>query len=41
VAPGKLFTRERTVEQLLAIVGRASMADTGAFLAWDGTTIPW
>jgi NAD(P)-dependent dehydrogenase (short-subunit alcohol dehydrogenase family) len=41
VVPEKLFTRERAVGQLLGIVDRVSMADTGKFYAWDGAEIPW
>ncbi len=41
VAPEKLFTRERAVQQLLGIIDGASMADNGRFVAWDGTDIPW
>jgi NAD(P)-dependent dehydrogenase (short-subunit alcohol dehydrogenase family) len=41
VPPGKLFGTERTVQQLLAVVDRLTPADTGRFLAWDGSEIPW
>ena len=41
VPPEKLFTRERTVRQLLGIVDRCTMADNGGYFAWDGETIPW
>jgi len=41
VAPDKLFAPARTVRQLLAVIDRLTPADTGRFLAWDGSEIPW
>ena len=41
VPPGKLFSTGRTVRQLLEVIDRLSPADTGRFLAWDGSEIPW
>jgi NAD(P)-dependent dehydrogenase (short-subunit alcohol dehydrogenase family) len=41
VPPEKLFSTERTVRQLLEVVERLTPADTGRFLAWDGSEIPW
>jgi len=41
VPPGKLFSTERTVQQLRAVIDRLTPADTGRFLAWDGSEIPW
>jgi NAD(P)-dependent dehydrogenase (short-subunit alcohol dehydrogenase family) len=41
VPPQKLFSTERTVCQLLEIIDRLSPVDTGRFLAWDGSEIPW
>jgi NAD(P)-dependent dehydrogenase (short-subunit alcohol dehydrogenase family) len=41
VPPGKLFSTERTVRQLLAVIDRLTPADSGRFLAWDGSEIPW
>lgn len=41
VPPEKLFTRERAVEQLLRIIDSTTMADTGRFVAWDGSPIEW
>ena len=41
VPPGKLFSTERTVQQLLAVIDRLTPADSGRFLAWDGSEIPW
>jgi NAD(P)-dependent dehydrogenase (short-subunit alcohol dehydrogenase family) len=41
VPPGRLFTVERTVRQLLEVIDRLAPSDTGQFLAWDGARIPW
>jgi NAD(P)-dependent dehydrogenase (short-subunit alcohol dehydrogenase family) len=41
VPPEKLFTAERTVRQLLGIVDGLAPGDSGRFLAWDGSEIPW
>ncbi|KAK9839402.1 hypothetical protein WJX81_000014 [Elliptochloris bilobata] len=41
VAPGKLFSRERAVQQLLGVVDALTMADTGRYIAWDGSDIPF
>jgi NAD(P)-dependent dehydrogenase (short-subunit alcohol dehydrogenase family) len=41
VAPGKLFSPERTVRQLLEVIDRLTPADTGRYYAWDGSEIPW
>jgi hypothetical protein len=41
VPPEKIFTRERGVQQLLGIMARTTVADTGKYLAWDGQEIPW
>ena len=41
VPPGKLFSTGRTVRQLLEVIDRLAPADTGRFLAWDGSEIPW
>jgi len=41
VAPEKLFSAERTVRQLLAVIDALQPEDTGRFLAWDGAGIPW
>jgi NAD(P)-dependent dehydrogenase (short-subunit alcohol dehydrogenase family) len=41
VSPGKLFPPERTVRQLLGVIDRLTPADSGRFLAWDGSEIPW
>jgi NAD(P)-dependent dehydrogenase (short-subunit alcohol dehydrogenase family) len=41
VPPQKLFSTQRTVAQLLAVIDRLTPADTGRFLSWDGTGISW
>jgi len=41
VLPEKLFSKERAIGQLLDIVERVCMEDTGTFYAWDGSKIPW
>jgi NAD(P)-dependent dehydrogenase (short-subunit alcohol dehydrogenase family) len=41
VPPQRLFSVERTVAQLLAVIDRLTPADSGRFLAWDGTEIAW
>lgn len=37
----RLFTPERAAAQLLAIVARMMPVDSGRFLAWDGSEVPW
>ncbi len=41
VPPEKLFTVQRTVSQLLAVIGQLSLPDSGEFFNWDGQKIPW
>ena len=41
VPDGKLFSAERAVGQLLAIIDGVTPADSGRFFAWDGSEIPW
>jgi NAD(P)-dependent dehydrogenase (short-subunit alcohol dehydrogenase family) len=41
VPPGKLFSPERTVSQLLAVLDSVTVESSGRFLAWDGSEIPW
>lgn len=41
VAPEKLFSRERAVHQLLGIVDGLTMKDSGRYVAWDGSDIPF
>ncbi|MDP1618984.1 SDR family NAD(P)-dependent oxidoreductase [Phenylobacterium sp.] len=41
VAHEKLFTPDFAAEQLLAVLGGLTPADSGGFFAWDGTSVPW
>ena len=41
VQPGKLFSKELAVQQLLRIIDGVTMADNGRFIAWDGRDIPF
>ncbi|WP_458071933.1 SDR family NAD(P)-dependent oxidoreductase [Rhodanobacter sp. BL-MT-08] len=37
----KLFTAQRAASQLLAIIAKSHAADSGRFIAWDGSEVPW
>ena len=37
----KLFSPERAAGHLLEVLAQQTAADSGSFLAWDGTVIPW
>lgn len=37
----KLFSVERTVTQLLAVLEQLQFGDSGQFFSWDGSRIPW
>lgn len=41
VPEDKLFTAEFVAERFMAIFEGLEVADSGAFLAWDGKPIPW
>lgn len=41
VPPHKLFDTQRAANQLLRIIADSSPADSGRFIAWDGTDVPW
>lgn len=41
VPPEKLFSPERSAGHLLDVLEQQSAADSGRFLAWDGSVIPW
>lgn len=41
VAPEALFAPARAARQLLDIIAGLTPADSGRFIAWDGSTIPW
>lgn len=37
----KLFSVERTVNQLLAVIEQLQDSDSGQFFSWDGSRLPW
>ena len=41
VPPQKLFSVERCVNQLLAVLNSCTTNDSGKFFSWDGTILPW
>lgn len=41
VPPDKLFSPERAADQLVQVISGQGPAQSGAFLAWDGQSIPW
>jgi hypothetical protein len=41
VSPEKLFSVERTVDQLLEVIDKLSIQDSGEFFNWDGQKLPW
>jgi len=41
VPPEKLFSCDRTVTQLLAVVDQLTEKDSGEFFSWDGSRLPW
>jgi hypothetical protein len=41
VPPEKLFSVERTVNQLLNVIGNLTENDSGQFFSWDGSHLPW
>lgn len=41
VPPEKLFSVDRTVTQLLAVVDGLGKEDSGQFFSWDGSPLPW
>lgn len=41
VPPEKLFTVDRTVNQLLTVINNLTIADSGEFFSYDGTKLPW
>ncbi len=41
VPPEKLFSVDRTVAQLLAVIDRLESTDSGEFFNWDGSRLPW
>jgi NAD(P)-dependent dehydrogenase (short-subunit alcohol dehydrogenase family) len=41
VPPEKLFSVDRTVSQLLTVIDRLETSNSGEFLNWDGSRLPW
>lgn len=41
VPPEKLFSVDRTVQQLIAVLDKLQDKDTGEFFSWDGTKLPF
>ncbi len=41
VPPEKLFSVERCVTQLLTVINNLTIEDSGKFLSWDGSQLPW
>ncbi len=41
VPNGKLFTPSQSSEYLINIISEQKTSDSGKFLAWDSSTIPW
>jgi NAD(P)-dependent dehydrogenase (short-subunit alcohol dehydrogenase family) len=41
VPPEKLFSVDRTVRQLLAVIDQLEQSHSGEFFSWDGTKLPW
>lgn len=37
----KLFAVDRTVAQLIQVMASLTPADSGSFLSWDGSRLPW
>lgn len=41
VPPEKLFSVDRTVQQLLAVMDDLQESDSGEFFSWNGDRLPW
>ncbi|MEM6596682.1 MAG: SDR family NAD(P)-dependent oxidoreductase [Cyanobacteria bacterium P01_C01_bin.69] len=41
VPPEKLFSTEKTVSQLMAVLSDIKPEDSGEFFSWDGSRLPW
>ena len=41
VPPEKLFSVDRTVQQLLTVIDQLESSNSGEFFSWDGTKLPW
>ncbi|MGB3535278.1 MAG: SDR family NAD(P)-dependent oxidoreductase [Microcoleaceae cyanobacterium] len=41
VPPEKLFSVEKTVSQLIAVMTQLDTKESGEFFSWDGSRLPW
>ena len=41
IPPHQLFSIEKTVNQLLEVINSLTKNDSGYFLSWDGSRVPW
>lgn len=41
VKPGRLYTPRQTAERILGVIQDNGPANSGRFLSWDGSEIPW
>jgi NAD(P)-dependent dehydrogenase (short-subunit alcohol dehydrogenase family) len=41
ISADKLFSVDRTVTQLLAVIEQVQEEDSGEFFSWDGSRLPW
>jgi NAD(P)-dependent dehydrogenase (short-subunit alcohol dehydrogenase family) len=41
VPPEKLFSIDRSVDQLFQVMNGLTIDDSGGFFSWDGTRLPW
>ena len=41
VPPEKLFSVDRTVQQLLGVIAGLQESDSGEFFSWNGDRLPW
>ncbi len=41
VPPEKLFSIDRSVDQLIDVMNGLTINDSGEFFSWDGTRLPW
>ncbi len=41
VKPGKLYTTSQSAKRILQVVSAGLAEDSGRFMNWDGTPIPW
>ena len=41
VPPEKLFSVDKTVQQLLTVIDGLESKDSGEFFSWDGSRLPW